>query len=123
MKDKLDLYTDYLLTTVHQATATGLSTLVDGAISHDEITRLLSGNEFGSRDLWKSSKKLIRSHETGDACLIFDDSIIEKRYTAESSLICSHYDHSTGRHVKGINLLTAFYHFIIQVKNWHYEAQ
>jgi hypothetical protein len=51
MQDKLDLYTDYLLTTVYpskqvgdleQATATGLSNLVDGAISHDEITRLLS---------------------------------------------------------------------------------
>lgn len=52
---------------------------LDGAISHDEITRLLSENEFGSRDLWKSTKKLIRTHETEDACLIFDDSIIEKK--------------------------------------------
>jgi hypothetical protein len=110
MQDKLDLYTDYLLTTVHQATATGLSRLVDGAISHDEITRLLSENEFGSRDLWKSTKKLIRAHETEDACLIFDDSIIEKKYTDESSLICWHYDHSVGKNVKGVNLLTAFYH-------------
>ena len=46
MKDKLDLYTDYLLTTVEQATATGLSRLVDAAISHDEITRLLTENTF-----------------------------------------------------------------------------
>ena len=49
MQDKLDLYTDYLLTTVHQATATGLSRLVDGAISHDGISRLLSENEFTSK--------------------------------------------------------------------------
>lgn len=110
MESKLDLYTDYLLTTVHQATATGLSRLVDGAISHDGITRLLRENEFTSKDLWKSLKKLIRKHETDAGCLIFDDSIIEKKYTDESALICWHYDHSTGKNVKGINLLTAFYY-------------
>lgn len=110
MQDKLDLYTDYLLTTVHQATATGLSRLVDGSISHDGITRLLSENEFTSKDLWKSIKKLVREHETEDGCLIFDDSIIEKKFTDESALISWHYDHSEGKNVKGINLLTAFYY-------------
>ena len=110
MQDKLDLYTDYLLTTVHQATATGLSRLVDGTISHDGITRLLGENEFNSKDLWQSTKKLVRKYETAEGCLIFDDSIIEKRYTDESALICWHYDHCTGRNVKGVNLLTAFYY-------------
>lgn len=110
MQDKLDLYTDYLLTTVHQATATGLSNLVDGSISHDGISRLLSKNDFSSKDLWKSVKKTVRKHESESACLIFDDSIIEKPYTDENALICWHYDHSKGKNVKGINLLTAFYH-------------
>lgn len=110
MEEKLDLYTDYLLTTMHQASATGLSRLVDGAISHDEITRLLAGNEFSSKELWQKTKKLIRAHETETACLIFDDTIIEKPYTDENALICWHYDHSTGKSVKGINLLTAFYY-------------
>jgi len=110
MQDKLDLYTDYLLTTVHQATATGLSRLVEGSISHDGISRLLSENEFTSKDLWMSTKGLVRKHETDVGCLIFDDSIIEKRYTDESALVCWHYDHCTGKNVKGINLLTAFYY-------------
>lgn len=110
MKKTLELYTDYLLTSVSQATATGLSRLVEGAISHDEITRLLSQNEFGSKELWLMSKKLIRRHETEDGCLIFDDTIIEKSYTDESALICWHYDHTTGKSVKGINLLTGFYY-------------
>jgi len=110
MQDKLDLYTDYLLTTTHQATATGLSRLVDGAISHDEITRLLTENEFSSKELWQSSKKLIRAHETETGCLVFDDTIIEKKYTDENALICWHYDHCSGKNLKGINLLTAFYH-------------
>jgi len=110
MQDKLDLYTDFLLTTVHQATATGLSKVVDGAVSHDSITRLLTENEFTSKDLWQSVKPLVRQHETEDGCLIFDDSIIEKSYMDENALICWHFDHASNKSVKGINLLTAFYH-------------
>jgi len=110
MQDKLDLYTDYLLTTVSQASATGLSKLLDGAISHDEISRLLSKNAYSPKDLWKSVKGLVRKHESEEGCLIFDDSLIHKPHTDESALICWHYDHSTGKTVKGINLLTAFYH-------------
>ena len=110
MQDKLDLYTDYLLTTVHQATATGLSKVVDGAVSHDQITRLLTENEFSSKDLWHSVKPLVRQHERENGCLIFDDLIVEKQYMDENPLICWHFDHSTNRAVKGINLLTAFYH-------------
>ena len=110
MQDKLDLYTDYLLTTVHQATATGLSKVVDGAVSHDQITRLLTENEFSSKDLWHSVKPLVRQHQTQDACLVFDDLIVEKQYMDENPLICWHFDHASGKAIKGINLLTAFYH-------------
>lgn len=110
MQDKLDLYTDFLLTTMNQATATGLSKVVDGAVSHDQITRLLSENEFTSKDLWQSVKPLVRHYQTEEGCLIFDDSIIEKKYMDENALVCWHFDHSSNRAIKGINLLTAFYH-------------
>ena len=110
MENILDIYTDYLHVTFRAATATGLSNMVDGAVSHDQITRALSKPVKGSKDLWLSVKPLVRQHETQDACLIFDDSILEKPYTDENDLICWHYDHSKNRSVKGINLLTAFYH-------------
>jgi len=42
--------------------------------------------------------------------LIFDDTIQEKAWTDESELMCWHYDHCSGRNVKGINLLNALYH-------------
>jgi hypothetical protein len=110
MKKEMDLYTDYLLSRFGQVTATGLSSLLDGSISHDKITRLLSGQEYGSKDLWQEVKPLVRAHENEDACLIFDDTIISKPYTDENDLICWHWDHSKNRNEKGINLLTAFYH-------------
>lgn len=110
MEKLLDIYTDYLQVTFRGASATNLSDVLDKAYSHDQITRLLSGNEFSSKDLWQLVKPLVRSHQNEEACLIFDDSIIEKPYTDESELVTWHFDHSKGRSVKGIGILTAFYH-------------
>ena len=38
----LDLYTDYVLVTPTNSTATGLSSVTDNKVSHDQVTRLLS---------------------------------------------------------------------------------
>jgi hypothetical protein len=50
-KQRLDLYTDYLMSSTSRTTATGLSEMLDAAMSHDKITRFLSSNEFCSKDL------------------------------------------------------------------------
>ncbi|MDR2138777.1 MAG: transposase [Tannerella sp.] len=105
----MDLYSNYLLSSFGQVTATGLSGLLDGAVSHDTITRTLSGSEYTSRDLWQEVKPLVREYESEEACLIFDDTIVSKPYTDENDLISWHRDHGKSRNEKGINLLTAFY--------------
>lgn len=110
MNVDLDLYTDYLLTSFGQSSATGLSRLVDNTLSHDSITRFLSNNNFSGKTLWQKVKPLVREYETEDACLVFDDTIVEKSRMSESSINCYHYDHSKGRTVKGINILNCFYH-------------
>lgn len=110
MKGRLDLYSDFLLASFSLATATGLSNLLDGDLSHDSITRLLRENEFTARELWKLVKPMVRKYERPNGVLIFDDTIIEKAYTDENDLICWHWDHSKERSVKGIGLLSAFYH-------------
>jgi hypothetical protein len=53
--DIFDLYTDYLITSFSYTTATGLSNLVDDAVSLNEITRFLSQQDFTSKYLWKVS--------------------------------------------------------------------
>ena len=108
-EELIDLYSDYQLCSSRQTTATGLSKLTGGLISHDKITRLLSGEAMDNKTLWLKVKKLVRNHENEDACLIFDDTIIEKRYMDENDIVCWHWDHKDNRNVKGINLLTAFY--------------
>lgn len=109
-KTLFDLYTDYLLCSFGSVTATGLSQLVDGAVSHDQITRLLSGEEKRSAHLWQKVKPLVRQVERPEGVIIIDDSVAEKPYTDENELICWHWDNAKERNVKGINFLTALYH-------------
>ena len=109
-KQLLELYSDYLLSSFGATTATGLSALVDGALSHDQVTRFLSGADYDGKTLWQQVKPLVRAIQQADGVLIVDDTIQEKPYTDENDLICWHYDHSQQRSVKGINLLNCVYH-------------
>ena len=109
-KADLDLYADYLLSTFGAATATGLSATVEGEVSHGQVTRFLSAQEYTSKHLWQQVKPAVRSIEHEDAVLIFDDTIQEKAWTDESELMCWHFDHCSGRTVRGINLLNALYY-------------
>ena len=104
-----DLYADYLLASFGATTATGLSDLLEGEISHDQVTRYLAGTKKTATDLWRTVKSFVRDVQSAAGVLIIDDSIEEKPYTDENDLVCWHYDHSKDRMLKGINFLTALY--------------
>jgi len=106
----LDLYSDYLLASFGATTATGLSELLSGDVSHDQVTRYLSSNKKTSADLWQIVKPFVRKAQSPSGVLIIDDSIEEKPYTDENDIICWRYDHSKDQLVKGINFLSALYH-------------
>ncbi len=106
----LDIYTDYLICSLGQASATGLARLLDDEISHDAVTRFLSSEPKTSAALWRVVKPLVRAIESDEGVLIIDDSIEEKPSTDENELVSWHYNHCTDRTVKGINFLTALYH-------------
>ncbi len=129
MDTLLDLYSDYLISSFGQTTATGLATLLQGGISHDQVTRFLASQPRTAADLWKIAKPFVRRIQSDQATMIVDDSIAEKPYTDENDIICWHYDHSHQRIVKGINFLTALYHsqgvslpvgFALVAKTEHY---
>lgn len=109
MDEIAEIYSDYLIASFGLTTATGLSKLLEGEISHDKITRFLASKAKTSKDLWQFVKPLIRQIEADDACLILDDSIEEKPYTDENEIVCWHYDHSKQRLIKGINFLSCLY--------------
>ena len=109
MENLVDVYTDYLISSTGLISATGLSAMLDGALSHDKISRLLSRNNFDSKYLWRQVKPLLEEATSSGEMVVlsFDDSIEEKYYSNESELICWHYDHTFKRSVKGVNFLTA----------------
>ena len=93
-KNLLDIYYDYLIAQNSYATATGLSQMLDGQVSHDKITRFLNGAEYSSKELWEYVKPNIRKiEEPTGGVLTLDDSIEEKPYTDENELISWHYSH------------------------------
>jgi len=106
----LELYTDYLISNSGFATATGLSAMMENEVSHDQVTRFLSSDAFDSKRLWLNVKSTVRTIESEDGCLIFDDTVQEKAWTDENEMMCYHFDHTKGRSVKGLNILNALYY-------------
>lgn len=106
----LDIYTDYLISSFGLTTGTGLSQLLNGAISHDRIQRFLSSSPKTGKDLWLVVKPYVRQVQSEAGIIIIDDSISEKPHTDENDIICWHYDHTSGQTIKGINFVTALYH-------------
>lgn len=106
-QDILDIYTDYLISQNKYATAIGLANLLDGQVSHDQITRFLNRNEYNSKNLWQYVKADVHKHEqVKGGVIIIDDAIEEKPYTDENEIISWHFSHAKGRCVKGINILS-----------------
>ncbi len=109
-KELLDIYTDYLISSFGLTTGTGLSMLLNGAVSHDRLQRFLGSPAKSGKDLWLVVKPYVRQVQRDDGVIIIDDSIAEKPYTDENEIICWHYDHTSGQTIKGINFITALYH-------------
>lgn len=105
----LDLYSDYLIASFNLATATGLSKLLDGAYSHDQISRFLGQGLLTQKDYWKVIKPIIRKIEQPCGVIKIDDTIEEKPHSKENDIICYHWDHSNNHSVKGINIINFLY--------------
>ena len=102
----LDLYINYLICGNGKATATGLSKMTNGEVSHDQITRYLSSCEQGEVELWAEVKDFIEDRKDEECFLIIDDTIAEKPYTDVNTINTWHYSSLKGDYVKGMNILT-----------------
>jgi len=108
----LDLYSDYLIASFKLTTATGLSELLDGSLSHDQISRFLGQKLFSQRDFWKCVKPIVRKLENDYGVIKIDDTIEEKPHSTENEIIAWHWDHSKKPKAgltKGINIINFQY--------------
>lgn len=106
----IDLYSDYLLTSFGLSSAVGMSKMLEGEYSHDQISRFLAQTTMTQLDFWKAIKPIVRRIEQDDGVIAVDDFIIDKPHSTENEIICYHFDHKVSRNVKGINVISFLYH-------------
>jgi hypothetical protein len=59
----LDIYSDYLISQNHYATATRLAAMFDGEISQDQVNRHLRLGDHGPKQLWRYIKPNVPRHK------------------------------------------------------------
>lgn len=102
---KLD-YCQYLLSSQTNFTLTHLADHVQ-KFSHDTINRYLSGEKLTPRLLWDNVKPSIQADAAG--YLIFDDTVLDKRYSQAIELVRRQYSGNEHRVIRGIGLISCLY--------------
>ncbi len=105
----MDLYTDFLTSSPNLASSLILAKVLNDEFSHDSITRMLAQPELDQKAYWKSIKKTVRRVENEQGVISVDDFIENKPHSSLNELVSYHYDHSVGRTVRGINIVSFTY--------------
>lgn len=99
-------YCQYLLSSQINYTITNLAEHLE-VISHDKINSYLRKDKLTPRLLWENVKELIEVDANG--YLLFDDSVIDKRYSSEIELARRQYSGNEHGIIRGIGLVSCIY--------------
>ena len=99
-------YCQYLLSSQINYTITNLAEHLE-QISHDTINRYLKNEKLTPRLLWDNVKDLIVVDE--DAYIIFDDTVLNKRFSEEIELVRRQYSGNEHGVVRGIGIVNCIY--------------
>ena len=102
---KLD-YCQYLLSSQVNYTLTHLADHME-QFSHDTLNRYLSKTEMRPRHLWEKVEPLLDQHE--DGFLLFDDSVLDKRFGSQIDLVRRQWSGNAKRVIPGIGLVSCVY--------------
>ena len=99
-------YCQYLLSSQINYTITNLAEHLE-QISHDKINRYLKNEKLTPRLLWDNVKDLIEIND--NAYLVFDDTVIDKRYAIEIEASKRQYSGNDHSAIQGIGLVNCIY--------------
>ena len=99
-------YCQYLLSSQINYTLTNLADHLE-QISHDKINRYLKNEKLTPRLLWDNVKDLIVADE--DAYIIFDDTVVDKRFSEEIEIVRKQYSGNEHGIVRGIGIVSCIY--------------
>ncbi len=100
-------YCQYLLSSQINYTVTNLAEHLEESISHDQINRYLRREKLTPRLVWEHVKLLIQSDE--NAYIIFDDTVLDKRYSEEIELTRRQYSGNEHGVLRGIGKVSCVY--------------
>ena len=98
-------YCQYLLSSLNY-TITNLAEHLE-QISHDAINYYLKREKLTPRLLWENVKDIIE--EDANGYIIFDDSVLDKRYSQEIEMVRRQYSGNEHGVVKGIGVVSCVY--------------
>ena len=101
-KCSLDLYTKFLVANQNRYSGVELSKTSSQSLSHDSVSRWLSKEEFGPKDLWPHVKDMVKKDR---GYLIVDDSVLDKRFSRKNELVGIHWSGNEHRLISGIDLV------------------
>jgi hypothetical protein len=112
MSNLSSIYQDFLISSYGKIEVTKFSKILGKGFSHDRFTKqlLLDDNLDDDTLIWQTIKPFLRDYENEeDGCIIVDDSLLHKPYSKTNDVVCWHYDHVSGKSVKGIMMLNFHY--------------
>lgn len=99
-------YCQYLLTSQTNYTLTHLAENLEN-LSHDTINRYLRNSELTPSLLWQNLKGQIEEYV--EASIVFDDTVLDKRYGQKIELVRRQYSGTEHRILPGIGLINCVY--------------
>ena len=99
-------YCQYLLSSQINYTITNLAEHLE-SISHDAINYYLKREKLTPRLLWDNVKEVVEPDENG--YIIFDDSVLDKRYSEEIEIVRRQYSGNEHGVLKGIGVVSCVY--------------
>lgn len=99
-------YCQYLLSSQINYTITNLAEHLE-SISHDAINYYLKTEKLTPRLLWDNVKEVVEPDDNG--YIIFDDSVLDKRYSEEIEIVRRQYSGNEHGVLKGIGVVSCVY--------------
>jgi hypothetical protein len=99
-------YCQYLLSSQINYTLTNFAAHIQ-EFSHDTINRYLNSENLTPFVIWEKVRSELQSHP--EACLIFDDTVLDKRFSSKIELVRRQYSGNEHRVIRGIGLISCIY--------------
>ena len=109
-------YCQYLLSSQINYTLTNLASHLKN-ISHDRINRYLYFSKLTPELIWQKVRSELELHP--DAYLVFDDTVLDKRFSTKIELVRRQYSGNEHRVIRGIGLISCIY---VNPESGHYSV-